>query len=148
MPLKAKEIYEQYGIPTRRIQYFVDAGLVNCQDNPGRGPTGRTFSCDNLLELFLAEELSSVCRLELSKIKFVFEALKERWPSMLTCSTHQVDKPSGFFLVIFDGGEDIHFHGVRERETMKRSNIVDIKLSKYTSALVVNISKLYDRIKP
>lgn len=155
MAYNAKDIEVLLGIPTRRIQFYVESGLVSV-DNPGRGRHGREFSRDNLLELALIKTLSK-SGIDLSTIKKVFENIRKVYPSLLQCNTYDKEEPIGAFIKIFDGGERILFSSERERHDVLDGDIlrsftggpatsIKVDLSKYDTVMVVSILNVYNKI--
>jgi len=128
---KPKEVEEKTGIPTRRIQFYVESGLISI-GNPGRGAS-RRFTEKNLLELLLIAELAKN-GIELNKIKKIFLKGRKIMPAIFDPANYQRKNPTRFFIIIYGGGELISF----------RNRIV-LDLINWNGALCINLSGLYER---
>lgn len=144
--MKAIEIKKTYGIETRRVQYYVDLGLVECKTDPGRGPSGRDFSRDNVLQVLIIHELSAKCGLELKVVRRILAFVKEHLPGALTCNDYEVENPPGAFLRIYDGGDAISIGRRRDHETLQRTNTITLDMSDDKNVLVVNLSRIHDEL--
>lgn len=148
---KAKDIQAHSGIDTRRIQYYVDLGLASFQDNPGRGPSGRTYSEDDVFQIYLADYLSRECFLELSQVKKIFYAIKEiskqkLAPNYLACATYDAEAAPGYFLQIFPGEKKIQIGERFLKKDGKRLDNVQVDLDNDIHVIVINLSKIREKI--
>jgi len=157
MIYSAKDIENILGIPTRRIQFYIESGLIEV-DSPGRGRRGREFNRDHLLQLAMINTLSNKAGIDLSTIKKIFYNLRIVGPERLECSTYEVDDPAGYFIAIYDGGEHMSFPGEREVVPIERNGEVyataggaktkiTVDLSTYETVSVININSVYQKIK-
>ena len=149
-----KEAEKITGIPMRRIQFYIESGLVNVE-SPGRGRRGREFSRDNLLELAVVSRLSSV-GIDLATIKQIFASIRLQYPEMLLAGTYEVESPAGRFLSIADGQlkslvgrrEAIHVddNGIPRTFAGGPAKILEIDVSQYEAVTIININNIYKKL--
>ncbi|MBW1779020.1 MAG: MerR family transcriptional regulator [Deltaproteobacteria bacterium] len=108
MEWEPKQVEKITGIPTRRIQFYVENGLVSVEAKyPGRG-VKRLYSKDNILELLVIKELAN-CGIELNLIRLILAECRKKNPEMLKVQTYEVKHPPEFYIEIFDGGSLVGF---------------------------------------
>lgn len=153
--MKASDLYKKHGIPTRRIQFYVEKGAVGCVDNPGRGSVGRTFSRDNELELLLVDELSNRCGMEFSRILRLMKMFRELRITSCDIIERYIAKKfpdHDQIVVIYDFDPELEFDDADRHFSVfysKKNKIdefdVGIKAG-CASCVVVNMSEILRRI--
>lgn len=146
MSFGPRDAEELTGIPSRRIQFYVENGLISVNDpTPGRG-LARNFSLKSIFELFIIKELAAN-GVELRSIKRIFREGRQVAPDLFEIENYVKEKPPGFFILIYGGGEKITFRTERDpKRNRKRTNQIALDLEKWSSALVINLSRVWDQM--
>ena len=139
-----KKVEEITGIPARRIQFYTDSGLISLEDrHTGRGRE-RKYTKRNLLELLIIKELSRL-KVELSQIRWIVsEAPKKVDPEYFDVERILTSK-GGYYLFVYEDG--IPFYSrQKDRVSLKRSDKVDLDMRNHSSAIVINVSYLAEKL--
>ena len=133
---KKREVVEMLGIPSRRLQFITDQGLLSDTEAfPGRG-RDRFYSRVNLFEILLVEELSKYGM----PTSFVKNVVCNRALTLGFRNAVNSEAMPDMFLVVHDDGSAQSFYQWQDE-------IVRIDMRKNISAFVVNIRVLVGKAK-
>lgn len=146
---KKREVVEKLGIPSRRLQFITDSGLLSdTQMNPGRG-RDRFYSRLNLLEILLIEELAKYGVqtgaikdiLSFSPIKSVAKYLGRNIESMEKNYGFEL---SGMYLVISQKNTGLTVQWFPD--TYGTNKYPKMDMTDKTSVIVVNVGTLIKQV--
>ena len=153
-----KKVAEYVGVTPRKLQHWIDSSLTSIDNTKTQMGVRRSFSKKNILEFKVIKELSDL-GVRLSTMKWAFgeasniPSLKIAFDKALDPSTYDRKNPTGVFITLYkrpdeDGGiNPVSVSFKRNPKTMKAATKIEIDFSKYPSAVVINVNRLFESIK-
>ena len=138
---KKREIVEKLGIPSRRLQFITDQGLLSDTEKfPGRGKD-RFYSRINIFEILLVEELNKY-GFPTGNIKNILQQTTfiKGYHSILSGN----DDLPGMFLIVSDDGS-VSSTIQRDFDTMKPDDVIKIDMVGKISVFIINIKALVNK---